>query len=248
MKQLINFFMMQCIIAYRSKTALFWSFLYPLAMLILMLSVFGGANQAGMTGDDPRLMTVTGVFVITIMSGGIFALTTVLAADFQSGVYKRLKVTDLNRFHVTIGLMLRQFIIIVLGAILVTAGAAVLFSVYPNGHFFSVLLLIFIGSILFCSIGIIIANLCNRPQTAIAIANAIFLIMLFLSGSTFPKTFFPEWLSMISQTLPASYLFDLLESQLFYDESLLDNLHDFSILSAMCLLAFGISIKTFKWE
>ncbi|MBZ9613141.1 MULTISPECIES: ABC transporter permease [Rheinheimera] len=248
MRQLANFFIMQCIIAYRSKTALFWSFLYPLAMLVLMLSVFGDAKGAGVTGDDPRLMTVTGVFVITIMSGGIFALTTVLAADFQSGVYKRLKVTDLNRFHVTIGLMLRQLIIIVLGIMLVTAGAAVLFSVYPNGNFFSVLLLIFIGSVLFSSVGIIIANLCSRPQTAIAIANAIFLIMIFLSGSTFPKTFFPDWLAVISQTLPASYLFDLIESQLFYGESLLENSQDFLVLSAMCLIAFGISVKTFKWE
>ena len=66
-----------------------------------------------------------------------------------------------------------------------------------------------IGSILFCSIGFIIVNLCARPPAATAIANMVFLVMLFLSGSTFPKAVFPAWLSNAAQILPASHLFDL---------------------------------------
>ncbi len=248
MKQMIQFFMMQCIIAYRSKTALFWSFLYPLAMLVLMLSVFGGSHDSSVAGPDPRLMNLTGVMVITIMSGGIFALTTVLSADFNSGVYKRLRLTHLTKFNVIGALMLRQLVIISLGVVLVIIGAMGLFQVYPQGNLAVVIGLIVLGSVLFCAIGILIANQCQRPPTAVAIANAIFLVMLFLSGSTFPKTFFPEWLSNISLLLPASYLFDLLESQIFYAESVADHLGKLLILSLMALTLLWLSIKTFKWE
>jgi len=248
MNRLIQFFTMQCIIAYRSKTALFWSFLYPFAMLVLMLSVFGGMAGDQTTGDDPRLMTVTGVFVITVMSAGIFAITTVLSADFQLGVYKRLRVTDLGKSHVILGLIFRQFIIVLLGAFLVAVGGVAIFSVYPNGNFLEIILILALGCVLFCSIGFIISNLCERPQTAITIANAIFLVMLFLSGSTFPKTFFPEWLLVITNAIPASYLFDLLESQIYYNEPLIENTNNLAVVSGMTLVAYVLAIKTFKWE
>ncbi len=248
MSRLINFFLMQCTIAYRSKIALFWSFLYPLAMLVLMLSVFGGMTGEITAGDDPRLMTVTGVFVITVMSAGIFAIATVLSSDFQRGVYKRLRMTDLGRMHVVGGLILKQYIIILLGALLVTLGGIILFSVYPNGNLIEILIILALGSILFCSIGLIISNISEQPQTATTIANAFFLIMLFLSGSTFPKTFFPDWLLVITKAIPASYYFDLLESQLYYNESLIDNTHNLAIVSVMSLVAFVLAIKTFKWE
>jgi len=248
MKRFLNFFAMQCVIASRSKIALFWSFVYPVAMLLLMLSVFGNTNKSGASGADPRLVTVTGVFVLTIMSGGIFALATVLASDFQSGVYKRLKLTDLRPGHVIVALMLRQFLIIVIGVILVLLGARLLFGVTPNGNIGSVVFLTVVGTVLFCSIGFIVANLCSRPPTATAIANMLFLVMLFLSGSTFPKAFFPEWLLNAVQVLPASHLFDLVETQLYYGESLFDNMKSLVILVAMCLILLVAAIKTFKWK
>ncbi len=248
MKRFLNFFAMQCTLASRSKIALFWSFAYPLVMLLLMLSVFGGMYKPDATGNDPRLMPVTGVFVLTIMSGGIFALATVMAADFHSGVYKRFKLTDLKPAEVILALILRQFLTIVLGAILVLAGAKLIFNVTPNGNIGAIAFLTAVGSVLFCSIGFIIANLCTRPPTATAIANAVFLVMLFLSGSTFPKTFFPEWLSNMAQVLPASHLFDLLEAQLYYDEGLFENTRSLGILLAMCLVLFIAAVKTFKWK
>jgi ABC-2 type transport system permease protein len=248
MKRFLNFFTMQCVLASRSKIALFWSFVYPVIMLLLMLSVFGNMNKPGASGSDPRLVTVSGVFVLTIMSGGIFALVTVLAADFQSSVYRRLKLTDLKPIEVILALMLRQFMIIAFGAILVLLGAKLVFKVTPNGDIPSIIFLTAVGSILFCSIGFIIANLCNRPPTATAIANMFFLVMLFLSGSTFPKTFFPEWLLNAAQILPASHLFDLVEAQLYYGESLLDNTKSLVILLVMCLVLFIGAVKTFKWK
>lgn len=248
MKRFFNFFTMQCLLASRSKIALFWSFVYPMVMLLLMLSVFGNMNKPGASGADPRLATVSGVLVLTVMSGGIFALVTVLAADFQSGVYKRLKLSDLRPLEVIFALMLRQFVIIALGVILVLAGARLFFNVSPNGDIASIVFLIVVGTILFCSIGFIIANLSTHPPTATAVANMLFLVMLFLSGSTFPKTFFPGWLNKAAQVLPASHLFDLVESQLYYGESLLSNTRSLTVLLAMCLVLFGLAVKTFKWK
>lgn len=248
MTRFMAFFAMQCKLAARSKIALFWSFGYPVAMLLLMLSVFGGMNKAGANSSDPRLLTVTGVYVITVLSGGIFALATVLSGDFATGVYDRLKITDLTPFEVISALVLRQFLIIAIGAVLVLAGAKLLFSVTPHGDFASLLFLTVIGSIATCSIGILVANLSSRPATATAVANVIFLVMIFLSGSTFPKTFFPAWLKAGAQVLPASHLFDLLAAQLYDGDSLTDNLKSLWILLAMCAVLLFAAVKTFKWK
>ncbi|NVZ18765.1 ABC transporter permease [Pseudomonas costantinii] len=248
MRLFISFFVAQCVLASRSRIALFWSFVYPVAMLLLMLSVFGGSGKSDATGSDPRLITVTGVYVLTMMSGGIFALATVLSADLHSGIYKRLKLTDLQPAQVLAALILRQFVTVILGMALVYAGSTLLFSVTPHGNFFAIAFLTVVATVLFCSIGLIIANLCAHPPTATAIANAIFLVMLFLSGSTFPKAFFPGWLINAAQVLPASHLFDLLEAQLYYNEGLTSNMPSLVVLLAMCLVLFVIAVKTFKWK
>ncbi len=248
MTRFLSFFFMQCKLATRSKIALFWSFVYPMAMLLLMLSVFGGINRAGANANDPRLLTVTGVYVITISSGGIFALATVLSGDFATGVYDRLKLTDLTPLEVIAALILRQFGIIVIGAILVMAGARLIFSVTPHGDLLSMLFLTAVGSILTSSIGILVANLCSKPATATAVANVVFLLMIFLSGSTFPKTFFPAWLAAGAQVLPASHMYDLIAAQLYDGDSLIANPRSLSILLGMCAVLLFAAVKTFKWK
>ncbi len=249
MNQLTSFFSMQCVVASRSKQALFWSFMYPLLMLILMMSVFGGMLlDPEAVGGDTRLTLVAGVVVITVMSGGLFAIVTVIPADLCSGVYKRLKVTDLSSIHVVSGLILRQVLITILGSLLVVIAARFLFSASINGNGLSLLLTIFIGTVMFCSLGFLIVRFCEKPQTAIAVGNVVFLIMLFLSGSTFPKTLFPHWLDMISRALPASYLYDVLEAQIYYGEALSANLMPFTVLLVTTIVLFGLAIKTFRWE
>jgi ABC-2 type transport system permease protein len=96
--------------------------------------------------------------------------------------------------------------------------------------------------------GILVANLCPRPGAATAVANVIFLVMLFLSGSTFPKEFFPGWLIAGAQVLPASHLFDLLASQLYDGGSLADGVKSLSILSAMSGALLIAAVATFKWK
>lgn len=248
MSRFLSFFSMQCKLAVRSKIGLFWSFVYPVGMLLLMLSVFGGINKTGANTSDPRLLTLTGVLVITIMSGGVFALATVLSVDLASGVYDRLRITDLKPAEVIVALMLRQFLIIVVGIVLVLVGAKFLFSVTSQGDVGSILLLAVIGSILFCSIGILVANLCSRQATATAVANAIFLVMMFLSGSTFPKAFFPEWLKTGAEILPASHLFDLLALQVYDGEALTNDMTSLYILLAMAAVLLVAAVKTFRWK
>ena len=58
----------------------------------------------------------------------------------------------------------------------------------------------------FRSLGLIIAAVVNSSQEANILIQIVYMPMLLLSGATFPLAFMPNWLQIVTQFIPASYL------------------------------------------
>ena len=68
--------------------------------------------------------------------------------------------------------------------------------------------LVFVGTLAFLSIGLLVGSFAKTPEAASAIANFIVLPMAFLSGAFFPLQGAPAWLQTISQALPLRHMVD----------------------------------------
>jgi imidazolonepropionase-like amidohydrolase len=112
----------------------------------------------------------------------------------------------------------------------------------------SLVLFAIIACIAFRSIGLIIAAVVNSSQESLILIQPLYMAMLFLSGATFPITFFPDWLQIVTQFIPATYLMIGLAGILQHGESVLHNWQAVIALLVTALIGLLIATKLFRWE
>jgi imidazolonepropionase-like amidohydrolase len=96
--------------------------------------------------------------------------------------------------------------------------------------------------------GLIIAAVVNSSQESLILIQPLYMAMLFLSGATFPLSFFPDWLQIVTQFIPATYLMIGLGGILQHGESVLHNWQAVIALIVTALIGLFIATKLFRWE
>ncbi len=105
-----------------------------------------------------------------------------------------------------------------------------------------------IAVVAFRAMGMIVASVVNSAQEAQIVIQLLYLPMLFLSGATFPISMMPVWLQSVAQFLPATYLYQGLQSLLIGNESFFANLVPALALLVTMAVALFIGTKLFRWE
>jgi enamidase len=72
--------------------------------------------------------------------------------------------------------------------------------------------------------------------------------MLFLSGTTFPVSMFPNWLKIVSQFIPATHIVSGLQNILVQNESLAANWQAVGALTLTTVVGLLLCVKLFRWE
>src|SRR3954471_5279963 len=123
-----------------------------------------------------------------------------------------------------------------------------LFCMALPADVFSLVLFASIACVAFRSIGLIIAAVVNSSQESLILIQPLYMAMLFLSGATFPLSFFPEWLQIVTQFIPATYLMIGLGGILQHGESVMQNWQSVLALIVTALIGLLIATKLFRWE
>jgi imidazolonepropionase-like amidohydrolase len=112
----------------------------------------------------------------------------------------------------------------------------------------SLLIFISVGLLAFRAMGMIVASVVNSAQEGQILIQILYLPMLFLSGATFPVSMMPEWVQSLSQFLPATYLFQGIESIMIGGENVWKNMVSVLALITAMLVALFVGVKLFRWE
>jgi ABC-2 type transport system permease protein len=156
-----------------------------------------------------------GIISAFIMTNGIIALTSVTSEFKRRGIIKRLSITPLTKLDWIIGNVLSQTLLsLMLTAIMIIVGF-IIFRVQAIPDALTIIM-IFIGSVMFSGLGMILGGLVKDVEAASALGNAIAFPMMFLSGTYFPIEIMPSYLQSISRVLPLTYFSDGLRYALIY--------------------------------
>ena len=74
------------------------------------------------------------------------------------------------------------------------------------------------------------------------------MVMLFFSGATIPISFFPDWLQLVTQFVPATYVVIGLSGILQRGETLAQNSLSVLVLIITAFVGIFIATKLFRWE
>jgi len=189
---------------------------------------------------------VPGIISAFIMSNGIIGVTTNTTEFKRRGIIKRLSITPLAKIEWILGNVLSQTLLnLMLTAIMIAVGWLV-FNVQAIPDIFS-LILIFLGSVMFSGIGMILSGLVKDVEAASAIGNAIAFPMMFLSGAYWPVEFMPGFLQSFARVLPLTYFSEGLRSAMIYkySEGIFTNMAIILVL-AVAFIVVGSVVTRWK--
>lgn len=223
----------------KDKITLFYSLVFPLALLIGLGLYFDTA--------DYRERLLTGVTALGALFWGVQGIAFQVYQQRNRGVYKLLRMTPYSvlAFILTVTLA-RTCVGMGINAIILVTGMAVFgISISPAGLLVFMLLLL-AGTLCFTALGFLIANLASNEGQINALANMLQLPMIFASGAFYSLEGAPAWVIHAGQAFPFSHLVNGLSASISgqFSETWLPLL----LLALFTCIIVGLAAATFRWD
>ena len=105
-----------------------------------------------------------------------------------------------------------------------------------------------LGVAAFASLGIAMAQAIPNFDSAPAYVNAIFLPMLFISGTFYSTDHLPRGIAAIASILPLKHIIDGLYGALVSGKGLEHHVPAIAVLLGWCVLGLFLAVRYFRWE
>lgn len=235
----------QQLLFWRNREAAFFSFLFPILLLVLLGSVYGDEPIEGVQASTYLLAGLLGYGVAATAFAGL-AITLVVRRE--AGLLKRVRGTPLSPAVYIAAVIGSEVIVIALQALAqIGIGRYLLDARYPDSAAaFAVVLLV--GAGCFAAMGIAITALVRSAEGSSAVVNAIYLPMAFVSGAFFSTEAMPRFLEAISEVLPLTYLLRLIRATFVDGEGLGGEAGSLAALLAWGALGLFFAVRRFRWE
>ena len=187
----------------------------------------------------------------SLLSSGVFGVAFMFFSLRNTLVLKRFFATPISRPYIVLGEGLSRVIFHMITAVVIILAGRFMFGfTLINGvqTFLEMLVLSFIGLIVFMGFGFIVSGIAKSDSTIPPLANLITLPQFLLGGTFFSVDVFPKWLQPISKALPLTHLNTAMRNVAFEGQSLWDVKGEIGILLLWGIAVYIIAIKVFKWE
>jgi ABC-2 type transport system permease protein len=197
------------------------------------------------TGDErPVDFLVPGVLAISVAATGLVAVAIQTAFERKYGVLKRLGGTPLPRWGFLVAKGLAVAAILAVQTALVLGLALGLLGWEPAGGALLAPLTVLLGAVSFTALGLLLAGTL-RAEATLALSNALFLVLLVVSGVTFDPATLPDALAAIGQVLPVGALGEALRSAFAGEGAAVGPL---LLVGGWGAAAVVLAARTFRWE
>lgn len=187
----------------------------------------------------------------SLLSSGVFGVAFIFFSLRNTLVLKRFFATPINRTYILMGEALSRVLFQMITAVVILTLGYFAFGftlVHGFQTFLELLVLSFIGLMVFMGFGFIVSGLSKNESTIPAFGNLITLPQFLLGGTFFSIDAFPKWLQPISRVLPLTYLNTAMRDVAFEGQSLWEVRTEIGILLIWGIVLYAIAIKVFRWE
>lgn len=224
----------------RSAESLLVTFGIPLGVLVF----FSVVDVLPTGGQEPVDFLVPGVLAISVVATGLVAVAIQTAFERKYAVLKRLGGTPLTRAAFLVAKGLSVAALLLVQTVLVLLVAFVGLGWRPEGGLLLAGVLVVLGAMTSTALGLLLAG-SLRAEATLAASNALFLVLLVVSGVTFDAGALPDPVAALGAFLPMGALREglavaLAGEGLAVTETL--------VIAGWGLLAVAVGRRTFRWE
>lgn len=185
----------------RNGEQLLLTLVIPLGVLVVM-----ARTGAGHDGDGPAVDTAApGVLALAVISTAFTSQAISTGFERRYGVLKLLGATPLSRADLVAAKTVAVLVVEAGQVVVVTAVAYGLGWRPPLSAWPAAVLLLLVGTYAFTALGLLLAG-ALRPEATLAVANAVFLVLVVVGGVVVPLSSLPSGLAAVVKWLPSAAL------------------------------------------
>ena len=241
-------------IRYEQKT--FWrnpaAGIFTIGFPIIFLLIFGSSHQSskavGSTGVSYDQYLIPAMLAYGLMNSCFSSLAVSMTIRRETGILKRVRGTPLPPYLFLGGVIGNSILISLYSTIILIAIGILEFNISWPVHLGAFFVIIFVGVVAFCAMGLAVTIFVPNADSAPAMVNGIYLPILFLSGVFFPfsKTSF---LYRIGNFFPVSHFAQSLLGAFDQHSSGFGvAFHQIAIIAIWALIATWIAVRKFRWQ
>lgn len=187
-----------------------------------------------------------GIIGFTIMTSGLFGMTSQCAEYRSRGFFKLLATTTLTKWEWLISMFIINTLIVTVSLLLMVIVGILAYDIAVTLTLLT-FVFVMIGVLLFTGMGMLIGTVIKDPESGTALANAIGFPMMFLSGVFFPIESFPSYLQTVADFLPLTYLANGLRDTMIFGNTT-GALSNLFILSVLAVIFVILGSKLMSWK
>ncbi|WP_456273691.1 ABC transporter permease [Bacillus sp. AK031] len=229
---------------FRDRLSVFWTFLFPVAMIWLFGSMFVGQEMDSTTFAEMFVPSWIGVNIVTT---SFFTLGTVLTGYRETGVLRRYQSTPLQPWKILAAHTFQGTVIFTISAVLLMVFGMLMYDLSFPAYIGSTLLALLISILAFFPFALFMTSLAKNTQGAAAISSLFLNLMLFLSGATFPLELMPTILQYVAKILPLYYVIQMLRGT-WSEAPITDYGLEASVLIGIAVVSTILASRFFRWS
>ncbi len=226
----------------RDRTVLFFNYIFPL----IFFFIFGSMMHAERGGVIVQVVNM--VLSLGVLASGLFGAGMRSVQDREQNILRRFKVAPISPAPILVSQLVTGLVHYVPVTFLILVLARLMYGMPPLEHPWSLLAFVLLGLLAFRAIGSIVGATANSMQESQIVVQLLYFPMLFLGGATFPLGIMPNWLQVVAQFIPTTYLSTGLTAILEGHETFLTNLSSAAALGATAIIGTFLAMKLFRWE
>jgi ABC-2 type transport system permease protein len=226
---------------WRNPTAAFFNFLLPLLFLFLIATAFGSDRE------DMEVL-VPGIAGMAIMTTTFTALAFSVTFLREQGILKRIYGTPMPTLSYLGGLIGSAILNAFVQVILVVAIGHFVYDLAWPRDWLELLVFTAAGVAAFASLGIAFSQAIPNYDAAAAYVNAVFLPLIFISGTFYSTDDLPSVLDGIASALPLKHAIDGLRDSMVIGDGLGSELGHLLALAAWAAAGIILAVRFFRWE
>jgi ABC-2 type transport system permease protein len=220
------------------------SLIVTIAIPLGILVFFAKVDTIATDYKKPVDFLVPGVLALAVMSAAMVSLGIATGFERRYGVLKRLGATPLSRTGLLVAKTATILLLEAVQALAIIATGAALGWHVPSGVV-AALGLLLLGTVAFAGIGLLFAGTL-RAEANLALANGLFLVLLFLGGMAYPLSKLPGPLEAFARLLPAAALSECVRGVLSSGRAFPTG--SFIVLVVWAIAAPAAAVHYFRWE
>ena len=225
----------------RDMNMVIFAIIMPLVVLVILGFLNGEKPAADGAAYTFMEQSFGALCCISICAGGLMGLPLVVSDYRERKILKRLQVTPVSPVKL-LAVEFTVYVIYCVISMLTLFPAAMLFwNIRLHGS-----ILLFLGSWLLTmistlSIGLLVGGIAKNTKSASIIGCIMYFPMLIFSGATIPFEVLPAVIQRVIGFFPLTQGMQLMKAAFL-------GLLPLTVLSAVTVICFGLSVKCFQWE